>query len=103
MLYRVSPALGSDEVNDLFAAAWGHHERRDFDPVLQRSLVYICAYRRPSLVGFVNVVWDGARTLSSWTRETSPQCLGRIGGPTLTDRTRSGSMVCVDLSATGSA
>ena len=59
VLYRVSPPLGSDEVNDLFSAAWDGHERRDFGPVLQRSLVYICAYRRPSLVGFVNVVWDG--------------------------------------------
>ncbi len=59
VLYRVSPALGSDEVNDLFAAAWDHHERRNFDPVLQRSLVYICAYRGPILVGFVNVAWNG--------------------------------------------
>jgi GNAT superfamily N-acetyltransferase len=59
VLYRVSPLLGSDEVNDLFAVAWSYHERRDFDPVLQRSLVYICAYRGPTLVGFVNVAWDG--------------------------------------------
>jgi GNAT superfamily N-acetyltransferase len=59
VLYSVSPTLCSDEVNDLFAAAWGHHERRNFDPVLQRSLVYVGAYRGSSLVGFVNVVWDG--------------------------------------------
>lgn len=59
LLYCTSPALGSDEVNDLFAAAWGHHERRDFAPVLRRSLVYVCAYRGSRLVGFVNVAWDG--------------------------------------------
>ena len=59
VLYSVSPTLCSDEVNDLFAAAWGHHEQRDFGPVLQRSLVYICAYQGLSLVGFVNVAWDG--------------------------------------------
>lgn len=59
VLYSVSPTLCSNEVNDLFAAAWDHHERRDFGPLLQRSLVYICAYRGPSLVGFVNVAWDG--------------------------------------------
>ncbi len=59
VLYRVSPALGSEEVNDLFAVAWDHHEQRDFRTVLQRSLVYICAYRGPSLVGFVNVASDG--------------------------------------------
>lgn len=59
VLYRVSPALRSDEVNDLFAAAWVHHERRDFEPVLVRSLTYVCAYLGSSLVGFVNVAWDG--------------------------------------------
>jgi GNAT superfamily N-acetyltransferase len=59
VLYCISPALSSEEVNDLFAAAWVHHERRDFAPVLQRSLVYICAYLGSHLVGFVNVAWDG--------------------------------------------
>ena len=33
---RCSRALGSDKVNDLFAAVWGHPERRDFDPAKQR-------------------------------------------------------------------
>lgn len=59
VIYRVSPALGSEALNGLFAAAWGDHERRDFDPILRRSLVYICAFREQSLVGFVNVAWDG--------------------------------------------
>ncbi len=59
MVYRVSPTLDPDEVNELFAVAWGDHARRDFDPILRRSLVYICAYRGQSLVGFVNVAWDG--------------------------------------------
>ena len=59
VVYRVSPPLGSDEVNGLFAAAWAGYERRDFDTILRHSLIYVCAYRGPSLVGFVNVAWDG--------------------------------------------
>ena len=33
--------------------------RRDWNPVLKRSLVYLCAYQGRRLVGFVNVAWDG--------------------------------------------
>lgn len=59
MIYHVSPPLQPDEVNGLFAAAWERHEHRDFGSVLRRSLVYVCAFRDGSLVGFVNVAWDG--------------------------------------------
>lgn len=59
VVYRVRPPLGSDEVNGLFAAAWAGYERRDFDTILRHSLIYICAYRGRSFVGFVNVAWDG--------------------------------------------
>lgn len=59
ILYRVSPFVGSDQLNDLFVAAWDGHVHRDFDRVLRRSLLYVCAYRAESLVGFVNVAWDG--------------------------------------------
>jgi hypothetical protein len=55
VFYRVGPTLNPDEMKDLFAAAWGDHERRDSGPILQRSLVYVCAFRERSLVGFVNV------------------------------------------------
>jgi GNAT superfamily N-acetyltransferase len=47
-------------LNALFAEAWpGPGPDRDFSPVLQRSLGYVCAYRGDALVGFVNVAWDG--------------------------------------------
>lgn len=59
VVYRVSPTLDPGEVSGLFAAAWGDHGRRDFGPILRRSLVYVCAYRGRGLVGFVNVAWDG--------------------------------------------
>lgn len=59
IVYRVSPFVSSEDLNGLFAVAWEGHARRNFDPVLRRSLVYICAYQRDRLVGFVNVAWDG--------------------------------------------
>ncbi len=57
--YRVSPEVTNQELNTLFADAWGEPSDRDFAPVLERSLAYICAYSDGELVGFVNVAWDG--------------------------------------------
>jgi GNAT superfamily N-acetyltransferase len=57
--YRVDPPVTSWELDGLFAASWCRHEPRDWKSVLNRSLVYVCAYREESLVGFVNVAWDG--------------------------------------------
>lgn len=57
--YRVSPTVGNDELNALFAAAWEGHTARDFAPILARSLAYVCAYVAGELVGFVNLPWDG--------------------------------------------
>lgn len=57
--YRVSPAVTNDELNALFAVAWQEHTWRDFDPVLNRSLTFVCAYYEERLVGFVNLAWDG--------------------------------------------
>jgi GNAT superfamily N-acetyltransferase len=57
--FVVSGSLTSDELNVLFAVAWPDHSWRDFDPILRRSLAYVCAYQDGRLVGFVNVAWDG--------------------------------------------
>ncbi len=57
--YRVDPPVSSAELDELFAASWCRHEPRDWNPVLKRSLVYLCAYHGRRLVGFVNVAWDG--------------------------------------------
>lgn len=56
---RLNPPVANDDLNDLFATAWENHRARDFAPVLARSLTYVCAYDGTSLVGFVNVAWDG--------------------------------------------
>ncbi len=57
--YRVSPAITNDELNVLFGASWPRHASSDFQPIVRRSLLYVCAYSRDRLVGFVNVAWDG--------------------------------------------
>ena len=57
--YRVSPAVTNAELNTLFAAVWPGAGEADFQPVLAHSLAYICAYDGPTLVGFVNLAWDG--------------------------------------------
>ena len=57
--YRICPAVENNDLNALFADAWPEHAERDFQPILSRSLAYVCAYQGPRLVGFVNIAWDG--------------------------------------------
>ena len=60
--YRVSPPLTNEELNPLYAVSWPHHKTWDFMPVLERALVYVCAYDRAQgdrLIGFVYAAWDG--------------------------------------------
>lgn len=57
--YFWSPLIGNEELNRLFGLAWEGHRYRDFSPVLERSLGYICALYAQALVGFVNLAWDG--------------------------------------------
>jgi GNAT superfamily N-acetyltransferase len=57
--YQVSPKVGSDELNSLFAAAWPNHVPIEFNPLLERALVYVCAFEGKQLVGFAKVVGDG--------------------------------------------
>ncbi len=57
--YKLSPPVSDAQLNALFAAAWTKHTASDFQPILQHSLAYVCAYREEALVGFVNLAWDG--------------------------------------------
>lgn len=57
--YRISPPVDNAALNALFATAWEGHTESDFGPVLSRSLLYMCAYAGETLVGFVNLAWDG--------------------------------------------
>lgn len=56
---RIDPFPSNDEMNALWAAAWGDATPRDFSAVLSRSLAHVGAYEEDRLVGFVNVAWDG--------------------------------------------
>lgn len=54
-----NPAITSEAVNALRATAWSGTQRADWDPVLARSLGWICAFDGDVLIGFVNIAWDG--------------------------------------------
>lgn len=57
--YHVSPPIENAALNELFTVAWTNHTPSDFQPILARSLAYICAYDSERLIGFVNLAWDG--------------------------------------------
>ncbi|MDQ3398485.1 MAG: hypothetical protein M3511_12100, partial [Deinococcota bacterium] len=57
VVYRVSPVVTNRELNELFGAPWPGHGGSDFMPILERSLLYVCAYHGGRLTGFVNVAW----------------------------------------------
>lgn len=57
--YEVKPALSDSEIKPLFKAAWSSEGNASYEPILARSLTYVGAYAEDSLVGFVNVAWDG--------------------------------------------
>ena len=57
--YRRSPAVADADLRDLFAAAWPPGTRWPSPRVLAHGAGYVCADAGGSLVGFVNVAWDG--------------------------------------------
>ena len=59
VIYRVSPLVDSETLNALWAASWPEHRERAFGPVLEHSLAYVCAHDEGTLVGYVNLAWDG--------------------------------------------
>lgn len=59
--YQFNPPVTNDELNRLFDNAWEKHSTRNFLPVLEHSLLYVCAYYETGLVGYVNIAWDGSQ------------------------------------------
>lgn len=41
--YEISPSVTDDSLNNLFEAAWENYQSRPFQPILSRSLLYVCA------------------------------------------------------------
>ena len=66
--YKLNDGIANVALNALFSAGspgdgWPSWQQApdtsDWQPVLARSLVYVCAYDADTLVGFANVAWDG--------------------------------------------
>lgn len=60
--YEWRGVFGNTEINVLHAEGFAHRVLNDdwWTQVNQHSLGWVCARRAGTLVGFVNVVWDGA-------------------------------------------
>jgi hypothetical protein len=56
---RVFESVSDEELHNLFSNAWEDHVERSLQPVLYRSLFYVCAHVGDELIGFVNVATDG--------------------------------------------
>ncbi|MDH5676898.1 MAG: GNAT family N-acetyltransferase [Myxococcales bacterium] len=66
--YAINAPVTSAELNGLFSAGgpdngWPAWQRKpdssDWDPVLKQSLAHVTARAQGTLVGFVNLAWDG--------------------------------------------
>jgi GNAT superfamily N-acetyltransferase len=59
--YEWRGTFANDELNELHAEAFDHAVLDDdwLAQVMQHSLGWVCAREERSLVGFVNVAWDG--------------------------------------------
>ena len=57
--YKTSPTLQDSELSALFKSAWGIHSPKPRAEQLVISSIWVCAYDRSRLVGFVKVLWDG--------------------------------------------
>lgn len=53
------PFPSNEAMRRLWLTAWGDEGRESFQPLLGRSLAHVGAYDGATLVGFVNVAWDG--------------------------------------------
>lgn len=57
--YVVDPFPSDIEMAALWLSAWGVAGPATFMPILSRSLAHVGAYLSGTLVGFVNIAWDG--------------------------------------------
>lgn len=59
--YVLNGPTDDEALNELFDDAWPNHQRLDFAPLLEASLVYVLAYDEDTLVGFIRVVACGTK------------------------------------------
>lgn len=83
-IVRNHPAA-SAEINALRSAAWAEVGDQDWEPVLRRSLGWVCAVDGERLVGFVNVAWDGGVHAFLLDTTVHPDLQGRGIGTALVE------------------
>ena len=59
VVLTVNLPVSNEDLNGLRTAAWDAVGDQDWEPILQRSLGWVCATDGNRLVGFVNIAWDG--------------------------------------------
>ena len=57
--YERDSPLSNSDLGDLLQPELAKSQRRDVTAVLERSLLWICAYEDERLVGFCHLAWDG--------------------------------------------
>ena len=57
--FRTDPRPPEHVFTPLWRDAWGADWTGDLDRILDRSLVHVGAYEGETLIGYVNVAWDG--------------------------------------------
>ena len=57
--FRMKPPLTEAELAPLLEEEWGEGAARGYGRALERSLTWVGAFQDGTLVGFVNVAWDG--------------------------------------------
>jgi GNAT superfamily N-acetyltransferase len=83
---EVDRRAADEDLRNLWLAVWAESRPADFAAVLSRSLVYVCAYDGPTLVGFVNVAWDGGKHASVFDTAVHPEYRRRGVGSRLIKR-----------------
>lgn len=57
--WRVREQVPNEALCTLFSKAYNIDLSLDFNPILDKSLTWLTAWRDGSLVGFINAAWDG--------------------------------------------
>ena len=83
---EVDRRAADEDLRSLWLAVWAESRPADFAAVLSRSLVYVCACDGPTLVGFVNVAWDGGKHASVFDTAVHPEYRRRGVGSRLIKR-----------------
>jgi GNAT superfamily N-acetyltransferase len=57
--YKIDPFPSLETLSVLWREAWGEEPSASMSEVLRRSLGHVGAYDGDTIVGFVNIAWDG--------------------------------------------